>query len=119
MKKVNSASVRRATRIRKKIKAGNHRLRLSVHRSNRYIDAQIIDDKKCQTITFCRQKELVNEKGGEKLTKTETAYKVGLLLAKKAIEKKITEVVFDRGKYKYHGRIKALAEGARKGGLIF
>lgn len=82
------------------------RFRLSVFRSNKYIYAQIIDDKKGVT--------LVSASGD----KTEAA-KVGEELAKEAKAKKIVKVVFDRGEYKYHGQVKALADGARKGGLSF
>lgn len=80
------------------------RARLSVFRSNRYIYAQVIDDTKGAT--------LVAAKG-------ELPLKVGEEIAQKALKKKIKDVVFDRGRYRYHGRVKALAEAARKGGLNF
>jgi large subunit ribosomal protein L18 len=92
------------SRIRTKIRSLSSRLRLSVFRSNKFIYAQIIDDTKGIT--------LVSAKG-------EDATAVGEALAKKAITKKIKEVVFDRGSYKFHGVVKSLAEGARKGGLSF
>ncbi len=105
----------RALRTRKKIKVFIKRLRLSVFRSNLHIYAQIIDDQKGRTLVAASDSELK----GKKLKKAKKAEKVGELLAKKALEKNIKEVVFDRGSYQYHGRVKALAEGARKGGLVF
>lgn len=110
-----SSKLLRQKRIRSKIKQNVDRPRLSVHRSNSYIYAQIIDDVKGKTLLGVSEKLLGKEKG----TKTENAKKVGLLIAKKAAEKKIKDVVFDKGSYKYHGRVKALAEGAREGGLKF
>ena len=91
------------------------RSRLSVFRSNRHIYAQIIDDQKGETLCACNDLEL-------KLSKkkpTEVALEVGKALAKKAQKKKIKKVVFDRGRYKFHGQVKALAEGAREKGLEF
>jgi len=89
--------------------------RLSVFRSLRQISAQIIDDEKGVTLVSASSKD---EKAGKK-NKTEAAAEVGKLLAKRAKEKGITQVVFDRNRYRYHGRIKALADGAREGGLKF
>ena len=97
---------RRHRRVRAKIKGTGEVPRLCVFRSNKYIYAQIIDDEKGKT--------LANAKA--ELNK---AAKVGEDIAKKAIKEKINKVVFDRGGYKYHGRVKALAEAARKGGLKF
>lgn len=91
------------------------RPRVSVYRSNKYIFAQIIDDVKGETIIGISEKSLTGEKG----TKLERAKALGLLLASKAKAKKITEVVFDRGSYSYHGRVKNVAEGLREGGLEF
>ena len=90
------------------VKGTVDRPRLSVFRSARHIYAQLIDDGKGTT--------LMSVKGG---AKTEAAHKVGEDIAKKALEKGIKEVVFDRGGFAYHGRVKTLAEGARKGGLKF
>lgn len=90
------------------------RLRLSVFRSNKHIYGQLVDDEKKKTIVSLGD---LGDLG--KLTKTDKARKVGKLLAEKAIEKKISDVFFDRGRFKYHGRVKALAEGAREGGLKF
>ena len=108
--------VSRQKRIRSKTKGTSEKPRLSVFRSNKSIYAQVIDDEKQKTIIGVSQKELSNK---EKTTKTDKARQLGLLIAKKAIQKKISEVVFDRGSYKYHGRVKAVAQGAREGGLKF
>ena len=88
--------------------------RLSVFVSNRYIWAQVIDDSKNATLVAASSKGL--KKQG---VKTDIAREVGQTIAKNALKKKIARVVFDRGSYKYHGRIKALAEGAREAGLKF
>lgn len=88
--------------------------RLSVFRSDKHIYGQIVDNEKEQTIVSASDKELK-----EKSSKTDKALLVGKLLAKKALEKKIDKVIFDRGRFRYHGRVKALAEGAREGGLKF
>jgi len=111
---MKESKLKRQKRIRSKIKTANNRLRLSVFRSNSYFYAQIIDDEKGETLIGISEKEF-SEKG----VKTEKAKKLGVLLAKKAVSKKIKEVVFDRGSYAYHGRVKAFAEGAREGGLVF
>lgn len=89
------------------------RLRLSVFRSSQYIYAQIIDDVKGQTLVSTSDTKLKGH------SKKERAYQVGLALAKKAAAKKIKEVVFDRGRFLYHGRVAELARGAREGGLKF
>lgn len=102
---------KRKIRIRAKIKGTAQRPRLSVFRSNKRIYAQLIDDEAGKTLVAEREREL------GKGTKTERAGLVGEKLAQKAIKKGIKTVVFDRGPYRYHGRVKALAEGARKGGL--
>lgn len=94
----------RGERVSSKIRKLGRRPRLSVFRSNKAIYAQVIDDGKGKT--------LVEAHG-------QAAGSVGEALAKKALTKKVKEVVFDRGSYRYHGRVKALAEGARKGGLKF
>lgn len=91
--------------------------RLSIFRSNKAIYAQIIDDIKGKTLVSISEKELKSSK--EDKTKTQIAAALGELLAKKAKAKKVKKVYFDRGGYKYHGRIAAFAEGARKGGLEF
>lgn len=86
---------------------------MSVFVSNRYIYAQIIDDRKGETLASARSQEV---EGGKSV---EEAREVGERLAEKAKEKNVKQVVFDRGGYKYHGRVKALAEGARSKGLEF
>ena len=106
---------KRHKRVRAKVQGTTKRPRLCVFRSSQHIYAQIIDDDKNKTLVSVKDLELKGEKKG----KTAVASQVGELIAKKAQEKKITKVVFDRGGYKYHGRVKALAEGARKGGLKF
>jgi large subunit ribosomal protein L18 len=100
----------------KKIKEINQRLRLAVFRSARYTSAQIIDDEKGQTLAMVSEKDLPKK---EKLTKTEKAKLMGEILAQKALKVGIKKIKFDRRSYRYHGRVKALADGARKGGLDF
>ncbi|ALJ90252.1 MULTISPECIES: 50S ribosomal protein L18 [Thermus] len=108
-----TAYERRKFRVRNRVKRTG-RLRLSVFRSLKHIYAQIIDDEKGETLVA--ESSLALKLKGNK---TEVARKVGLALAEKAIAKGIKQVAFDRGPYKYHGRVKALAEGAREGGLEF
>lgn len=109
----------RHKRIRKKIFGTPERPRLSVFRSEKHIYAQIIDDTKGITLAAASTTEKVLR---EKLPKTwniEAAKEVGKLIAERALAKGIKEVVFDRGGFKYHGRVKALAEAAREAGLKF
>jgi large subunit ribosomal protein L18 len=113
MKKANS--LRKAKKNRLRILSKAQRPRLSVFRSNKYIYGQIIDDIKAQTLVAVSGKEITDQK----LNKSEEARELGKLIAKKASEAKIKKVVFDRGPYLFHGRIKAFAEGAREGGLEF
>ncbi len=132
---------RRHKRVRAKVSGTSKVPRLCVFRSSRHIYAQLIDDEKGETLTSANDlqlkkakkkkttsaKSLDSAKKGQKEEKTQKilsrklalAFEVGKLIAEKAIEKKIKKVVFDRGGYKYHGRVKALAEGAREGGLEF
>ncbi len=105
----------RQKRIRSKVRLNVQRPRLSVFRSNKYIYAQIIDDVKRETLLGVSEKDLTVKTAG----RLEKAKALGTLLAKKAAGKKISNVVFDKGAYKFHGRIKSLAEGAREGGLKF
>lgn len=112
------ARQKRVQRIRKKIEGTPERPRLRVFKSARHIYAQLIDDTKGATI--CASSTLVAEFGQAEIKgKTAQANKVGRLVAEQAKAKGITAVVFDRGGYIYHGRVKALSEGAREGGLIF
>lgn len=106
---------RRAGRARAKIKGTADRPRLSVFRSNNFIYAQLIDDEAGKTILSISSRGIKSDKSN----KTQLAEKVGEMIAKKAVEKGVKKAVFDRGSYLYHGRVKALAESARKGGLEF
>ena len=106
---------KRQLRVRKKVFGTTERPRLSVYRSEKNIYAQIIDDVNAVTVVAASSLDKTIEKGSNK----EAAKLVGELVAKRAIEKGITEVVFDRGGYVYHGRIQALADGAREAGLKF
>lgn len=114
---------RRIARVRRKILAKRALPRLTVFRSNRYIYAQIIDDSKGKTLVSVSEKEISDllpaGRQGTKMTRAQRAWELGKILSKKASSKKIKNVVFDKGAYKYHGRIKALAEGAQEGGLVF
>ena len=108
---------KRTQRIRRKLKHVNkNRFRLSVYRSSRNISAQIIDDKNNKTLVAASS---VKEKTTDKNKKSDMSIYIAELLAKKALEKKITQVYFDRGRNKYHGRIKVFAEALRKKGLNF
>ena len=103
-------------RIRKKIRGDVQRPRMSIFRSNREIYCQLIDDLTGTTLVSASSRELT---GIEGKNKTDQASEVGKLLAKKATDKNIEMVTFDRAGYLYHGRVKALADGAREGGLKF
>jgi len=113
--KTNQQRQRRARRTRAHIATSDNKPRLTVFRSLKFIYAQIIDDSKGVTLVAASSREVKKDK----LTKTEIAKEVGTLLATRASEKKIKVVAFDRGSYQYHGRVKALAEAARAGGLKF
>lgn len=106
---------KRRARIRAKVKGTKARPRLSVFRSLKHLYVQLIDDQAGKTLVAASDTEIKSAKG----KKTDLALAVGKLLAKKAADKKITKAVFDRAGNKYHGRIKAVAEGARLGGLEF
>ena len=111
-------SKRRAQRVRTRLrKQANGRPRLSVFRSSKNIYAQVIDDER--GVTLAAASSLEGEKGKTKGTDKDAAAKVGALVAQRAIEKGVKEVVFDRGGYLYHGRVKALADAAREAGLNF
>ena len=120
MVKAADRFARRAKRVRYALQAnGKGRLRLSVHRSGRHIYGQVIDDAQGQTLAAAS----TLDKGLRSELKTgadrEAAHKVGLLLAERAKQAGVETVMFDRGGYKYHGRVKALADAAREGGLSF
>jgi large subunit ribosomal protein L18 len=104
----------RRKRVRAKISGTEKCPRVSVFRSNKFTYAQLIDDVNGKTLVFANLTELKEGKN-----KTDKAFLLGELLAKKALAKKIKKVVFDKSGYEFHGRIKSLAEGARKGGLVF
>ena len=116
--KVNSdeARLKRHIRVRAKINGTSERPRLNVFRSAKHIYAQIINDVKGETIVSASTLDKDFDGVG---SNKEAAHKVGLSIAKKAKKAGITKVVFDRGGYLYHGRVKELAEGAREGGLEF
>jgi large subunit ribosomal protein L18 len=121
MSKSNStiaARAKRISRIRKNISGTNERPRLRVFKSNKHIYAQIIDDKVGVTLVAMSTVEKDFDKT-EKLNKKESAKTVGLMIAQRALAAGISKVVFDRGGYLYHGRVKSLSEGAREGGLQF
>lgn len=104
-------------RVRKTVSGTADRPRLSVYRSNKQIYAQLVDDVQGVTITSTSSK--AKEISDKEVSKTDKAAMVGKLVAEKALAAGITEVVFDRGGYLYHGRVKQLADAARKGGLKF
>jgi len=113
-------AVRRKGRVRGRVKRAAHgRPRLSVHRSSMHIYAQIIDDEKGATLTAASTLEKAMRETMKTGANIEAAKAIGKLLAERAKEKGIVDVVFDRGGYMYHGRVKALAEAAREGGLNF
>ena len=115
-----NTSIRKRFRVSNKVKksAPNDRYRLSISRSSKNISAQIIDDKKCITLISASSVEK-DIKSASKVNKTELSKIVAEKLAKKAQEKKITKIFFDRGVYKYHGRVKVFAETLRKNGMEF
>ena len=110
------ARSRRHKRVRKGVRGTTERPRLAVYRSNKYIYAQVIDDLEGRTLAAASSQE--SDLRGERLN-SETAAKVGTLVADRAKEAGVSTVVFDRGGYKYHGRLKALADAAREAGLEF
>ncbi len=115
-----TSAERRTARNRRAIKAAAYgRARLSVHRSSKHIYAQVIDDEKGLTVASASSMEKTLRDGGKTGADIAAAKAVGKLVAERALQKGIKEVVFDRGRRLYHGRIKALAEAAREGGLSF
>ena len=117
MKTINN-KIKRKLRNRKKLKeVNNNRYRISVSKSLKNLSAQIIDDKKNKTLVSASSNEKELKKN--KIKKIEKSSLIGEILAKRAKEKNINEVYFDRGQYKYHGRVKAFAETLRKNGLKF
>ena len=115
-KQKREARIRRHRRVRKKVRGTAERPRLAVYRSNKHISAQVIDDRTGRTLASATTLEAdLKATGGN----VEGAAKVGTLLAERAKAAGIDAVVFDRGGNRYHGRIKALADAAREGGLEF
>lgn len=116
-KKITKRANRRAFRVRNHLRLINResRVRVTVFRSNRYISAQIIDDAQQKTVLSLCSSQLSDAQGD----KSAVAKLVGLELGKRALENNISLVMFDRGSYLYHGRVKALAEGLRESGLQF
>ena len=113
-----SLKIKRQKRNRKKLKDVNsNKLRITVFKSSKNISAQIIDDVQSKTIVSASSNEKELKKNKSK--KMEQSNILGEILAKRAIEKKISNVYFDRGSYKYHGRVKAFADSLRKNGLKF
>jgi large subunit ribosomal protein L18 len=120
MSRLSDRTARRTGVVRRKIKlAAGTRARLSVFRSSKHIYAQLIDDAKGETLVAASTLEKPMRGEGKKGADIAAAKAVGKLIAERAKEKGIKDVVFDRGGYLYHGRIKALADAAREGGLNF
>jgi len=116
MKKISNTK-KRQLRNRKKLRTVSNRYRVSIFKSLKNLSAQIIDDKEKKTLVSASSIE--KEIKANKKKKAETSSLLGEILAKRATEKKITKVYFDRGSYKYHGRIKIFADSLRKNGLDF
>ncbi len=111
---------RRKARVRRAVKlAAGSRLRLSVFRSSKHIYAQVIDDRKGETLASASSLEKSMRDGLKSGANVDAAKAVGKLIAERALGKGVKDVTFDRGSYIYHGRIKALADAAREGGLNF
>ena len=120
MSKQTVATARRKARVRRAIKAvANGRARLSVHRTGKQIYAQIIDDAKGLTLASASSMDKDIRADIKSGANVEAAAQIGKIIAERAIKAGVKEVVFDRGAYMYHGRVKALAEAAREGGLSF
>jgi large subunit ribosomal protein L18 len=113
----NATRKKRHARVRAKLSGTEARPRLNVFRSNQHIYAQVIDD--VNGVTIASASTLDKEIGLESTGNVDAAVKVGELVAKRAVEKGVKAVVFDRGGYLYHGRVKALADAARENGLEF
>ena len=119
MAKTNQVVAKRKSRVRRDLKIANGRPRLSVHRSSEHIYAQVIDDAKGVTLAAASTLEK-SLKGSLKTgANKDAAAAVGKLVAERAIKAGVKDVIFDRGAFLYHGRVKALAEAAREGGLNF
>ena len=117
--KSREGRLRRHRRVRNSVTGTSERLRLSVFRSARHVYGQVIDDTKGHTLVSASSLDESVRRNSDKKTKIENSKKVGALVAQRALEKGVKKVVLDRGGYKYHGRVRALAEAAREGGLDF
>ena len=119
-RKLAKRKVRRGFRVRNRLRRDAHgRMRLSVFRSNRHIYAQVIDDAAGHTVAAASTMESAVAGPGKVAADRDSAARVGQLIAERAKEKGISEVVLDRGAFRYHGRVAALADAAREGGLQF
>ncbi|KPF98354.1 50S ribosomal protein L18 [Rhodopseudomonas palustris] len=120
MSKLNVTNARRKTRVRIALRrTANGRPRLSIFRSSKHIYAQVIDDLKGETLASASSLEKTLREAGNTGANIDAAKAVGKLVAERAVKQGVKEVVFDRGGYLYHGRVKALADAAREGGLSF
>jgi large subunit ribosomal protein L18 len=120
MTRMKATNARRQQRVRLALRrSANGRPRLSVFRSSKHIYAQVIDDLKGETLASASSLEKTMRDGGKTGADIDAAKAVGKLLAERAVKNGVTEVVFDRGGYLYHGRVKALADAARESGLSF
>jgi|SRR3989344_1096798 len=109
--------ISRRKRVRSKVAGTSDRPRVNVFRSNSHLFVQLIDDSKGETLASVSDKEVKSDKKSQ--NKSEKSFAAGEILAQKALKKKIKKAVFDKGPNRYHGRVKAVAEGLRKGGLQF
>jgi large subunit ribosomal protein L18 len=120
MAKFAKAVARRRARVRRAVKAAaGGRVRLSIHRSGKHIYAQVIDDRKGATLAAASSLEKSLRESLKTGADVAAAKAVGKLVAERAVAKGVKDVVFDRGRYLFHGRVKALADAAREGGLSF
>jgi large subunit ribosomal protein L18 len=117
LRKLQQRKARRQARVRFQLKATSTLPRISVFRSMRQIYAQLIDDSQHATLASCSSAELMDKSKKKMGDKKVMAHAVGIELAKRSMDKGIKEAVFDRGRYLFHGRVKALVEGLREGGL--
>lgn len=117
-KRITLQKTRRGFRVRNRVRSAG-RYRLSVFRSNKHIYAQIIDDAAGVTLVAASTAEAALRNGGKSTSDVDAATEIGTLLGTRALEKGIKEVAFDRGTYRYHGRVAALADAARAAGLDF
>ncbi|HEX2930184.1 MAG TPA: 50S ribosomal protein L18 [Candidatus Binatia bacterium] len=118
-KRINSARLRRKERVRKRVVGTDTRPRVCIYRSNKHIYAQVISDDQGRTLATVSTLTKELAEGAKKSKRVEAAKQVGLALAKVCKDKNITQVIFDRNGFLFHGRVKAIADGALEGGLKF